>query len=113
MNPNRPPTRFEERVFEATRMIPRGKVSTYRDLAKFLGCNSAQAIGQALKRNPYAPEVPCHRVIKTDRSIGGFHGTTEGPYLTEKRNLLREEGIQFGDNGKVETEYCFSFDRLQ
>ena len=113
MNPNRPPTLFEERVFEATRLIPRGKVSTYRELATYLGCNSARAIGQALKRNPYAPEVPCHRVIKTDRSLGGFHGETEGPYLTEKRNLLCGEGIRFSDNGKVAPEYCFSFDRFQ
>ena len=112
MNPNRPPTPFEERVFEATRLIPRGKVSTYRDLADYLGCHSARAIGQALKRNPYAPEVPCHRVIQTDRSLGGFHGKTEGPYIIENRNLLREEGIRFSKSSKVEPEHCFSFERF-
>lgn len=110
MDPNRPPTDFETRVFEATRLIPSGKVTTYRELASHLGCNSAQAIGQALKRNPFAPEVPCHRVVKTDFSLGGFHGETEGPLLTKKRNLLIKEGVAFSENGKVQSDCCHTFE---
>lgn len=109
MDPNRPPTNFESRVFEATCLIPKGKVSTYGELAVFLGCQSAQAIGQALKRNPFAPEVPCHRVVKTDLRLGGFHGEAEGPYLAKKRNLLVEEGVSFGDDGRVNPEHCHRF----
>ena len=58
MNPDRPPTDFEIRVFETIRRIPTGKVTTYGSLARELGCGSSQAVGQALKRNPFAPEVP-------------------------------------------------------
>lgn len=109
MDPNRPPTDFETRVFEATRLIPAGKVTTYRELALFLECNSAQAIGQALKRNPFAPQVPCHRVVKTDLSLGGFHGQTEGPWLAKKRRLLTEEGVAFSENGTVNPEFRHRF----
>ncbi|MFK7911813.1 MAG: MGMT family protein, partial [Akkermansiaceae bacterium] len=62
----RQPTNFEQRVYDMLGKIPRGKVVTYAEMARVLDCGSAQAIGQALKRNPYAPEVACHRVIKTD-----------------------------------------------
>lgn len=108
--PDRPPTHFETRVFEAVQLVPEGKVTTYRDLAAYLNCGSAQAIGQALKRNPFAPIVPCHRVVKTDLTIGGFHGKTEGPYICEKRELLIAEGIEFSESGKIESSHHYRFD---
>jgi methylated-DNA-[protein]-cysteine S-methyltransferase len=101
---NRPPTKFETRVFEATCQIPSGKVSTYQDIARYLHCGSSQAIGQALKRNPFAPEVPCHRVVKTDLSLGGFFGESEGLPLDEKKRLLLDEGVVFSENGRVKPE---------
>ena len=58
MNPGRPPTAFETRVYETIKTIPRGKATTYGSLARKLGCGSSQAVGQALKRNPFAPAVP-------------------------------------------------------
>ena len=58
MNVGRPPTVFEQRVFDAICRIPLGRVTTYGLLAKELNCGSAQAVGQALERNPFAPEVP-------------------------------------------------------
>lgn len=58
MNPGRPPTAFESRVYETICKIPSGKVTTYGLLARELGCGSSQAVGQALKRNPFAPGVP-------------------------------------------------------
>ena len=58
MNPGRAPTEFEQRVYAAAKLVPAGKVTTYGRLARHLKCGSAQAIGQALKRNPTAPEVP-------------------------------------------------------
>jgi len=64
------PTPFQQRVYSALKLIPHGKVTTYKLLGDFIGCKSAQAIGQALTRNPDAPLVPCHRVIKTDGTIG-------------------------------------------
>lgn len=64
-------TSFERRVYDLCSQIPRGQVSTYGDMAKSL-CSSPRAVGQALRRNPFAPEVPCHRVVAADRKIGGF-----------------------------------------
>ncbi len=62
-------TDLQKRVYDALLFIPKGKVTTYKILEDFVGCRSSQAIGQALTRNPDAPTVPCHRVIKTDRTI--------------------------------------------
>ena len=94
MDPGRPPTKFESRVYEAISQIPKGKVTTYKELARYLGCGSNQAVGQALKRNPFAPKVPCHRVVKTDLTLGGFSGQTEGPKIRKKARLLRGEGVE-------------------
>jgi methylated-DNA-[protein]-cysteine S-methyltransferase len=88
-------TKFQERVYETLRKIPKGKVTTYKELARALGCGSSQAVGQALKCNPFAPEVPCHRVIRSDLTIGGFSGATGGPQIERKKALLAAEGVRF------------------
>ena len=105
----RPPTAFEERIYDAVRLIPSGMVTTYRKLGESVGCGSSQAVGQALRRNPYAPDVPCHRVVRSDRRIGGFAGEVEGPDIERKRALLATEGVFFGGDGKVEAERVFDF----
>jgi methylated-DNA-[protein]-cysteine S-methyltransferase len=68
---------------------------TYQGVARAIGCASCQAIGGALKRNPFAPEVPCHRVIKSDLSPGGFFGARQGEALDRKLALLAAEGVVF------------------
>jgi O-6-methylguanine DNA methyltransferase len=84
----RVPSPFEERVYAVVRRIPKGEVRTYRWVAKQLGDAAlARAVGNALNRNPYAPEVPCHRVIRSDGSLGGFARGSAA-----KRSLLRREG---------------------
>ncbi|WIA23191.1 hypothetical protein OEZ86_010081 [Tetradesmus obliquus] len=72
--PNRPPTAYEQRVYEMCKAIPKGKVSTYGDMAKALS-SSARAVGQAMRRNPFAPVVPCHRVVASSLDLGGFSGS--------------------------------------
>ena len=99
--PEREPTAFESRVFGALREIPKGRVVTYSTLARHLECGSTQAVGQALKRNPFAPEVPCHRVIKTDLTLGGYDGKVKGVRVQRKRRLLEEEGVTFDDEGRL------------
>lgn len=84
-------TDFQRRVYLALLEVPRGETITYGELARRIGCRSAQAVGQALKRNPFAPHVPCHRVIASDGSIGGFHGQREGEMIEKKKRLLRDE----------------------
>ncbi|MDA0767964.1 MAG: MGMT family protein [Verrucomicrobia bacterium] len=95
------PTAFERQVYGALGEIPRGRVATYAALAARLDCGSAQAVGQALKRNPFAPEVPCHRVIKTDLTLGGYSGKVKGVRVERKRHLLEEEGVEFDEEGRL------------
>lgn len=84
---------FAQRVYTVTSTIPRGKVASYGDIALVLGIRSAQAVGQALKRNPFAPDVPCHRVVAGNGSLGGFFGDTTAGRISEKEALLRSEGV--------------------
>jgi methylated-DNA-[protein]-cysteine S-methyltransferase len=86
---------FARKVYTALRRIPAGRVITYAALARRIHCRSARAIGQALRANPFAPEVPCHRVIASDLTPGGFQGRTNGLALAQKLRLLRSEGVTF------------------
>ena len=101
---------FRLNVLSQLLKIPEGKVSTYALLAKSINCESSQAIGQALKYNPWAPEVPCHRIIKSDFSIGGFHGHTQGEYIDKKIKLLKKEGVSINSSGMLtDRNKLFSF----
>lgn len=91
------PSPFAAKVYAALRRVPAGKVITYAALGRRIGCHSPRAIGQALRANPFAPSVPCHRVIASDLTPGGFNGKTCGPALTKKLDLLRREGVVFKD----------------
>jgi methylated-DNA-[protein]-cysteine S-methyltransferase len=93
--PDRPPTEFEDKIYSLILTIPRGKVVTYKMVARAIGCGSCQAVGQALKRNPFAPRVPCHRIIASDLSIGGFAGQRSGKEIDNKLRLLKKEGVIF------------------
>ncbi len=84
-------TPFQRRLYLALLDIPRSSCVTYGEMAQRIGCRSAQAVGQALKRNPFAPEVPCHRVVAADGSLGGYNGKREGSEVELKRTLLAEE----------------------
>jgi len=99
-----PRTSFEKRVWTALCQVPPGRFTTYGLLAAHLR-SSPRAVGNALRRNPFAPEVPCHRVVATGGTLGGFKGkwprTGEGITLDEKRMLLRKEGVGFDGNGRV------------
>jgi methylated-DNA-[protein]-cysteine S-methyltransferase len=88
-------TAFQSCVYSAAELIPAGYVTTYKLLAAHVGCKSPRAVGQALKRNPFAPRVPCHRVISTDLTLGGFRGARSGPDLALKKRMLMEEGVAF------------------
>jgi len=85
-------TSFAEGVYTVVRTIPCGRVTTYQAVAHALGCRAYRAVGGALAKNPYAPQVPCHRVVRSDGTLGGFGGATD---TTEKRALLKAEGIRF------------------
>ncbi|HIH32017.1 TPA: MGMT family protein [Candidatus Woesearchaeota archaeon] len=86
-------TEFSEKVYAICSKIPKGKVMTYGQIAKILK-SSPRAVGQALKHNPYAPKIPCHRVIKSDGTLGGFNGKM---HSMKKIKLLRSEGVEVED----------------
>jgi len=93
---------FQQRVYSELTRIPRGKVTTYKWLAKRIGCASPRAVGQALRCNPFAPRVPCHRVIASDLTLGGFKGRRTVLTLKEKLRLLDNEGVRFEDEKLVD-----------
>lgn len=84
-------TDFQFRVYSELLNVPPGITISYKELGQRIGCRSAQAIGQALRRNPFAPVVPCHRVVRSDGSLGGYCGQTEGAELERKKALLEDE----------------------
>lgn len=84
-------TEFQRKVYLELLNIPRGETISYGELARRIGCRSAQAVGQALKRNPFAPDVPCHRVIASNGTIGGFYGQRDGEMIEKKKKMLAEE----------------------
>lgn len=94
-------TDFQWKVYGVVAQIPKGRVMTYQGVARAIGCGSCQAVGQALKRNPFAPAVPCHRVIKSDLSLGGFAGARQGEEVVRKMTLLAKEGVVF-ENGRLQ-----------
>ena len=90
-------TPFQRRVYLELLNISAGETITYGELARRIGCRSAQAVGQALRRNPFAPLVPCHRVVAADGSIGGYCGQRDGELIERKRRLLSQERISAGE----------------
>lgn len=82
-------TPFCQAVYKATSLVLYGRVTTYAAIARFLGKpRSARAVGNALHINPFAPKVPCHRVVKSDGTVGGFADGAK-----KKIALLRREGV--------------------
>jgi methylated-DNA-[protein]-cysteine S-methyltransferase len=95
---------FNERCYAILMKVPRGKVTTYKALANALGTKAYRAVGNAMNKNPYAPKVPCHRVIGSNGALVGFASGLE-----KKRKILEREGIKV-DNGRVDLErYEFEF----
>ena len=84
-------TKLQLKVWAYLRKIPRGSVKTYSQVAKAIGKPRAvRAVANAIGKNPYPPLIPCHRVIRSDGSLGGYSG--KGGSKT-KRILLKKEGV--------------------
>lgn len=89
--------KFTRKVLEETRRIPKGKVATYGRIAERIGSpGAARAVGNALAYNPLPLIVPCHRVVKSDRKVGGFMQMADGSVRSDiKQAMLEREGIRF------------------
>ena len=92
-------TDFQQSVWDALTKIPRGRVTTYGHIAAYLGKPRAmRAVGTAVGKNPNAPEVPCHRVVRSDGGIGQY---SAGEGVSTKVEILKGEGVMV-KNGKVQ-----------
>ncbi len=69
-------TEFQKKVYALCKEVPKGKVTTYKEIGKKLGGRGQiyRAVGAALNKNPFSPDVPCHRVVCSDGNVGGFAG---------------------------------------
>lgn len=91
-------TEFAQSVYDAVKLIPEGKISTYKLVAYAINKpNASRAVETALSKNPFAPIVPCHRVLTSSFGIGGFYGDTdvESKNIKKKIKMLKKEGITF------------------
>jgi len=108
------PDGFSVRIFNALRMIPSGRVSTYSDLAGYAATKKhARAAASVLKKNPDPPHIPCHRIVRKDASLGGYSAPGG---VRRKKELLMKEGIQIR-GGRVsdfeKVRYVFPSDRMR
>ena len=87
---------FADKVYKVCKKVPKGKITTYKAIADALGVKAYRAVGNALHNNPYAPIVPCHRVVMSDGTLGGFARGQK-----KKIELLKEEGVII-KKGKVQ-----------
>ena len=97
--------KFDSRVLEIIKKVPKGKVTTYKEISRALNTKAYRAVGQALKRNPHPIIVPCHRVVCSDGALGGYGGSGRKG-VEKKSKLLRKEGVEMG-NGRIELEKYF------
>lgn len=93
---------FEEKVFKITKKVPKGKISTYKEIARALKIVKAcRAVGNALNNNK-SRKVPCHRIIRSDGFVGGFNKGEK-----EKIKRLKKEGIKITNNKIDLNKYLF------
>jgi len=87
---------FSERCYNLLKKVPKGKVTTYKMIAKKLNSKAYRAVGNIMNKNPSAPRIPCHRVVNSNGQIGGFAFGKK-----RKIKILKGEGIEI-KNGKVD-----------
>ncbi len=98
-------TTFNEKCYSVLVKVPKGKVTTYKEIARKLNTKAYRAVGNAMNKNPYAPKVPCHRVVNSNGNIGGFASGVKN-----KIKMLRKEGIEIDKDNKINLKkYLYRF----
>src|SRR3989344_1945752 len=83
---------FFTKVYDVVKKIPKGKVLTYKQVARLAGNSKAyRAVGSAMRKNPDIKTIPCHRVVGSD---GAMHGYSAGQGISTKIKLLKKEGVK-------------------
>jgi methylated-DNA-[protein]-cysteine S-methyltransferase len=95
---------FRQKVWALTARIPKGKVTTYGHIARHLGTHAYRAVGMAMNQNPYAPAVPCHRVVGSQGALTGFAGG-----LPKKKAMLAAERVPMRDGRVLLEEALYQF----
>ncbi|WP_292460532.1 MGMT family protein [Methanothermococcus sp.] len=93
---------FKEKCYNLVKKVPKGKITTYKEIAEALGTKGYRAVGNALNNNPNLVVVPCHRVVKSNGEVGGY---AEG--IERKIELLKKEGIPIENNMIINFEKHF------
>ena len=88
---------FNKRCYEKLLLIPEGMISTYAEIAKSLDSKAYRAVGNAMANNPHLISVPCHRIIRSDGSLGGY-----ALGINKKIQLLEKEGIKIKNNKVID-----------
>ena len=93
---------FKEKCCNLVKKIPKGKITTYKEIAESLGTKGYRAVGNVLNKNPNLITVPCHRVVKSNGEVGGYAKGME-----RKIELLKKEGIPIENNKIINFEKYF------
>lgn len=99
-------TSFSEQCYQLLRKVPKGKVTTYKEIARELKSKAYRAVGSAMKKNANAPTIPCHRVVKSNGELGGYAFGAK-----KKIKLLKKEGVLIKNNKIINFEdklFCFA-----
>ena len=88
---------FNKKCYEKLILIPEGMISTYAEIAKSLDSKAYRAVGNAMANNPHLISVPCHRIIRSDGSLGGY-----ALGIKKKIQLLEKEGIKIKNNKVID-----------
>ena len=96
--------KFSERCYSLLRKVPKGKVTTYAEIAKALNTKAYRAVGNAMNKNKNSPKIPCHRVINSNGSIGNYNLGVK-----RKIEMLRKEGILIKNNKIDLDKYLYKF----
>ena len=93
---------FNDKCYQLLSQIPQGKVSTYKEIASALNTKAYQAVGNAMAKNPKLIFIPCHRIVKSDGSIGKY-----ALGVNKKISLLKHEGVLVLEGKILDFENCF------
>lgn len=97
---------FSQKCYSLLKQVPRGRITTYKELAQALNTKAYRAVGNAMKKNPFPPEIRCYRVIKSNGEIGSYSGG-----IKKKTQLLKSEGVEIKDD-KIDLEkYFYKFSK--